>query len=162
MEKYNFKELYERFPLELRQKLSETQQPIKWHPEGNVDKHIELVFEYAKNHFKDLNLMVSALFHDLGKIETTYLKTRKDGQQFWTSPNHEKYAKGYIHMYAELFDDLDVDWDMIEEICYQHMRAHKYNDHVMCNPFKRKTFENLKHFYKIIEFSECDANGKMI
>lgn len=74
-------------------KLKECQQSPKWHKEGNVDKHVEMVcneaIKVAKEWYWDeeqrLIFLAAALFHDIGKGVTT--KLGKDGN--WHSYGHE-------------------------------------------------------------------------
>jgi tRNA nucleotidyltransferase (CCA-adding enzyme) len=74
-----FKELYPLF-----EKLRETPQDPKWHPEGNVwvhtlmvvDEAAKIVREQALDDEAALMIMLSTLCHDLGKITTT---TFEDG-----------------------------------------------------------------------------------
>ena len=93
--------------------LNTTEQNPKWHSEGNVMKHTQLVckemIDYINNvglYITDANeskiLLMSALFHDIGKGLTT--KIGDDGN--WTSPNHaivgEKITRRIL--WNELFE----------------------------------------------------------
>lgn len=73
-------------------KLRECQQSPRWHKEGNVDKHVEMVCNEAIKVAKEMKdndfrliFLAAALFHDIGKGVTT--KIRKDGN--WHAYNHE-------------------------------------------------------------------------
>lgn len=73
-------------------KLRECQQSPRWHKEGNVDKHVEMVCNEAIKVAKEMNdndfrliFLAAALFHDIGKGVTT--KIGKDGN--WHSYGHE-------------------------------------------------------------------------
>jgi hypothetical protein len=65
------RELYNKTPLELKKILFnqwQAKQNPKWHPEGNTLKHIIVVTKRAIDKFpNDIDLILSAYFHDLGK-----------------------------------------------------------------------------------------------
>ena len=139
--------------------LENTPQASKWHAEGNVLNHTLLVMEQVSKHdfedFSDHNLMMAcAMFHDLGKIDAT--RIRGDGGI--TSPGHESYVHDYL---AKVKLPLGVDAKQVESICEQHMRAHLYNDGRMSRPAKRKAFEDLPLFDKIMLFAQFDAAGRI-
>lgn len=155
-----FKELYNRFPKELRDKLEACKQHPKYHPEGNVDKHIELVFKYAEENFpEDKELLLAALFHDLGKPET-YSERVVNGELKISAYGHEFRAKNFILKYFDLFKDISTNQEKVEQICVNHMRATQYIKGTLKKPHKRKAFEELEHFDAIIKFAECDKAGK--
>lgn len=106
-------------------KLRNTPQCTKWHGEGDVIKHTKLVIEALTNSIKysEKNkylykiLMLSALFHDIGKGVTTCFNS---GKQDWSSPNHD--VEGEI-ITRKLLEDDDV--KMRECICFfvkNHMK----------------------------------------
>jgi len=158
---YTFNELWNRIPELMRSACAKCEQSPKYHPEGNVDVHIKLVFEHAANHFDDVDLMICAIFHDLGKPETLRI-TEKDGFRKITNYGHETKAKRYIDKYFDLFSDVTTNREKVVEVCENHMKAHLYLDGRLKNKHKREAFENLKYFEDIMKFAECDAMGKTI
>jgi HD domain-containing protein len=155
-----FNELYNRLPKELRDKLEACRQHPKYHPEGNVDQHIKLVFEYAEKHFPgDMEILLAALFHDLGKPET-FSERVVNGELKISAYGHEFRAKNFILKHFDLFKDISTDQEKVEEICYNHMKAAQYTKGTLKKAHKRKAFEDLKHFDAIIKFAECDKAGK--
>jgi len=155
-----FKELYNRFPQELRDKLAACKQHPKYHKEGPVSEHIKLVFEYAEKNFpEDMEILLSALFHDLGKPET-FSERVVNGELKISAYGHEFRAKNFILKYFELFKDISTNQEKVEEICHNHMRASQYNKGTLKKAHKRKAFEELKHFDAIMKFAECDKAGK--
>jgi len=158
---YTFNELWNRIPELMRSACANCEQSPKYHPEGNVDIHIRLVFEHASNHFQDVDLMVCAIFHDLGKPETQRI-SEKNGVKKITNYGHETKSEKYIDKYFHLFSDITTNKKKIVEICNNHMKAHLYKDGRLRNPNKRAAFESLKYFKDIMKFAECDAMGKTI
>lgn len=155
--KFTFNELWNRLPESIRTATANCEQNPKWHPEGNVDKHIEMVFEHAKENYDDVDLMVAAIFHDLGKVDT-FKPHKKTGLP--TSYGHENHAKKYIDLFFDLYSDITTNKTKIIEICENHMKAHKYLDGSLSKPHKRENFENLDFFDDIIKFCHCDEGGK--
>jgi len=68
---FTFDELWNRLPFDIRNACAlSMQDPVK-HPEGSVETHTRQVFEYASRVLdNDPDLLLSAIFHDLGKPET--------------------------------------------------------------------------------------------
>lgn len=155
-----FEELYNRLPQELRDQLENCEQHPIYHKEGNVDKHIKLVFEYAEENFpEDKEILLSALFHDLGKPETKTIRF-KNGIRKVCNYGHEFISKKYIDKYFHLFEDVSTNKEKVEEICLNHMKAALYRAGKIKKTHKIKDFENLKHFDAIIKFNDCDVAGK--
>lgn len=77
--------------------LFKTPQDPEWHPEGNVGVHTEFVMEEAAkiavrdglDEFDTLVLVCAALFHDIGKPDTT-AEEERDGIIRIVSPVHDK------------------------------------------------------------------------
>jgi hypothetical protein len=158
--KYTFKELWNRLPLDVRNACENCEQDNYHHGEGNVDKHVELVFNYLSNKSSDNDLLVSAIFHDLGKPETKQLK-EKDGKIKISNIGHELKCKYYIDKYLYLYSDLNLNYNKILQVCENHMKAHFYVCGKMTKPGKRKNFEALEYFEDIIKFTEADSNGRI-
>jgi hypothetical protein len=159
MKTYTFNELWVRLPESIRIAISKCEQNPSYHPEGNVDVHIRMVFEHAKENYGDVDLMIAAIFHDLGKVDTFRIHPIKGTP---TSYGHESYAKRYIERYFDLYSDVTTNKEKIVEICENHMKAHKYLDGSISKKHKRQQFENLKYFDDIIKFSHCDDAGKIM
>ncbi|MCK9445664.1 HD domain-containing protein [bacterium] len=156
--KNRFEELINRFPAELVDGLKNTEQNPIWHPEIYVYNHIKIVYEFACE-TGDNDLIIAALFHDLGKICTTQLIT-KDGKQKWVSYGHEIKSLPYIEQYFYLFSDISTNIEKVRSITENHMRAHLYLKGEMNK--KAKSFENLEYFQDIMTFEKCDSMGKKI
>ena len=119
-----------------------------------------MVFNYAlEKYSENIDLLVCAIFHDLGKLNTQKISTR-NGSIRISNIGHENYAIDYIEKYFDLFSDITTNKEKVIEICKNHMKAHLYIDKKMTKPVKRKVFEELKYFSEIINFSMCDTNGR--
>ena len=142
----------DRLPSEIIQKLKDTDQPLKYHPERTVYNHIFLVEKEAQK-FQDLNLSIAAVFHDIGKPDA--LQMRGDRPVFY---GHEFRAEKYINALKHLFDDLELNWDMIKWICVNHMRSHIIDK---MRPHKRRAIMDHEWFPQLMKFSTCDNNGRL-
>jgi len=158
MKKFTFKELWNRLPESVRTAMSKCEQDPIYHPEGPADIHTKLVFEYAMK-YNDPDLLLCAIFHDLGKPETKKTK-EKDGKIRISNIGHERKCDFYIDKYFHLYSDVSTNKEKVREICNNHMKAHMYIDGRLKKPSKRESFENLKYFDNIIKFADCDSNGK--
>jgi putative nucleotidyltransferase with HDIG domain len=160
-ETFNFDELWNRLPEDIKLEMINSEQDPIWHPEGSVYNHIKLVFEYAlKNYPKDKELLLCAIFHDLGKPETKEIRKDKNGKIRISNHGHEYKSVKYIDKYFHLYSDVSNNKEKVLEICINHMKAHLYLDYQLKKPNKRKNFEELKYFNEIINFTHCDTNKK--
>ena len=158
---YKFDDLWKRLPESLRSACDKCEQDPIYHPEGEVTIHIRLVFEYAETHFPgDDELLVCALFHDIAKPETQRINEKSDGSVRISNIGHENKCEKYIDKHFHLFSDITTNKEKVIEVCKNHMKAHLYKSMRLKKPAKRKAFEELKYFKDIMNFSECDENGK--
>jgi predicted kinase len=145
-----FAELLARLPLVDR--LKNLPQDMKWHPEGSVYTHIMMVARFLP---EEINLQISAIFHDLGKINT-FSVVEKENKIKIQNKGHETLAQKYIEQYKCLYYDLPINWDLVSYVCLNHMRMHKYNNNEMTNPEKRKEIENHEYFEYLKLFARAD------
>ncbi len=112
------------------QKLSETKQNQIWHQEGNALIHTQNVCNEMKKFLKDklilesqFNvLLYSALFHDIGKINTTVI----DEEGIYHCPNHANssfwIAKNILPLIEDLNEnDINRILNIISRTCSQCM-----------------------------------------
>jgi len=118
-------ELIRSLPKELKEILFKqwgAKQNPEWHPEGNTLKHILVVIRRAYHHYPDdPNMIMAALFHDLGKMNT-YNINPKTGQP--TAYGHEYKSTDYVEEFRdwiETFQGTDV--DEIKYIVKNHMKV---------------------------------------
>ncbi len=150
--------------------LQETEQTPIWHAEGVVWNHLQRVVDEmyklvpydGENDLYRLIMVLSALFHDIGKGETTFFSEEK---QDWSSPKHDKAGE---HITRRLL--WDADFIVRESVCYfvrNHMKplyiSESHNklydvvflSHDSCN-LKYCTNENL------IKMKEADCRGSIM
>lgn len=153
--------------------LKNCQQSPKWHQEGNAWIHTQKVVDeaYIKSYdFSDLaakeKLIISALFHDIGKCSTTFEDSRKPG--VWHSYNHEFESERLVKEIFKEDDTISISLDfvtMVEEISKivrNHMAVLKLLDTKM-------PYENIikmvnevggkENFDILVALKECDLKG---
>jgi predicted kinase len=151
------------FPVEIIQSLKKTIQNPKYHAEGSVFNHIELVYnELLKENNNDL--LVSALFHDLGKIYTLKISDTDKGLKIQTlGHEQESLIKSFILDFSSYFNKyfINLNWEKILFICTQHMRAHKYLSGEITNLKKKNLFETHIWANELLIFAKADAVGRL-
>jgi len=145
-----------RFPNNIIDSLKDSKQNLKYHPEGSVYNHILQVYENTQRFFDDINLSVTALFHDLGKIDKVQFKELETGEIKISNIGHEFASIPYITNFNSLFNDLDVNWDLVTYITENHMRTQSYLSNELKKSHKRKMFEDSTYFLDLIKFAICD------
>jgi hypothetical protein len=118
-------ELIKNLPNELKELLFkqwDAKQNPEWHPEGNTLKHIIVVIKRAYHHYPDdPNMVMAALFHDLGKIDT-YKINPKTNQP--TAYGHEDKSTDYVEKFKdwiESFEGMNV--EEIKYLVKNHMKV---------------------------------------
>ena len=153
-----FKDFVKTLPENIKEVLNRcktTPQNPRWHPEGphddvphNVYRHIEIVYERARK-FGDIDMCIAALFHDLGKADTT--KINKHGN--WGSPGHEYVSCRYVRDNKKWIGFIRGKWFKVFNIVEQHMRV-KLMDEM--KPTKREKLLKNVWIKDILQFSEFD------
>jgi len=154
-----FEELINRLPSEIVEKLKSTKENPLYHPEGTVYNHINLVFNLAEK-TGDPEVMLAAIFHDLGKIDTHAETLKSDGSYKISHIGHELKSLDYIHEYFGLYSDMSKDKEAVYQIVKNHMKFHLWKSGEMKKAAKRAEIENNPYFDKILLFSDCDENGR--
>jgi hypothetical protein len=170
--KYTFEDLWNRLPEQHRNAMRNSMQDPVWHPEGNCEVHTKEVFEYAQKHFpENIDLLLVAIFHDLGKPETQTIKARDKSfkgdvlsldwkDQKISNLYHELKAEKYIDKYFHLYSDISTDIDKFKEICANHLKAHNYVNGTIRKRNKLNNFENLTYYKDLLQFEQCDSQGR--
>lgn len=149
-----FKELYAMAPLEIKaylNRLKEAKQNSTWHPEGDSLVHTIIVVDRVRKHFEnkklDMNLLLAALFHDLGKADTT----KKNDKGEWSAYGHEAVSTRLVEKHKDWIQMLGADFDEVLFIVKQHMRV-KYLDKMKRSKVKELQgspyYKNLELFTK--------------
>jgi hypothetical protein len=146
-----FNQMYQMAPVEIQRLLDKCatipQSPI-WHPEGDVLKHTRIVYERARK-TGDMNIAVAALFHDLGKVDTT--KKNKHGS--WSSYGHEFVSAKLMDAHKKWIDSMGAQFMRVREIVENHMKI-KMIDNM--RPVKREALKSEPYYSSLIIFTECD------
>lgn len=146
-----FEELTNLAPQEIKDVLKEceeTPQNPYWHPEGNVLIHIKIVYKRALE-TGDLNIVLAAFFHDLGKASTT--KPNKKGD--WAAHGHEFVSAKLVEKHNVWITSLGGDWEQVHTLVKEHMRI-KYIDDM--RPIKKDNLMTNPWFDKLNKFTELD------
>ena len=146
-----FEEIIKIAPQEIQdyiKKAENTPQGTDWHKEGPVKIHTEIVYNRAKE-IGDINLILAALFHDLGKVDTT----RPNKRGGYSAHAHERISTQLVEKWKHWIRELGGDWKQVYEIVKEHMRIKQYDK---MRPHKREILRNNKWFNKIKQFSKLD------
>ena len=144
-------------PLNIIAELSNIDQNLKYHPEGNVLNHVMMVIDEAskrKGYSKDKRaFMWGALLHDIGKLTTTRVRKNRI-----TSYDHdiegEKMAKNFLNN----FIDDDVFINRVSKIVRYHMQPLFFDKNLPF--FKFEDMLNEVDYNEIALFSICDRLGR--
>ena len=102
-------------------KLADVQQPVEFHPEGDVFKHTTMVLSKIEEG-DSLHLILATLLHDFGKLYTYTFDIEK---QRITFNEHDIVG---AQQAKEVLCDLKYDNDTIEKVYYiisNHMKLHQ-------------------------------------
>ena len=128
------------------------QQNPEWHPEGNVLKHIITVTNRAiKNYPDNMDIILAAYFHDLGKLATSGVNP-KTGHP--TAYGHEKVSAELVRKYSEFISKMGANPENVEYLVASHMKIKPRTWDVMKQSKKDKmqqhsSFDDLGSFTKI-------------
>ncbi len=155
------KELINSLPKDLKKLLFKqwgAKQNPKWHPEGNSLKHIIVVIKRAYKHYpEDPNMIMAALFHDLGKMDTFAINP-KTGQP--TAYGHEDKSTDYVDQFKDwisTFDETNV--DEIKYLVKNHMKINPRTWDVM-KTSKKEPISSHSAFNKLKGFTDnLDGGG---
>lgn len=129
----------------------------QYHPEGNSLKHIITVIRRAYREYgNDPTMIMAALFHDLGKMQT-YAINPKTGQP--TAHGHDKVSADLVNRYREYIESFEgVDFEDVEKIVKNHMIV-KPSTWDMMRASKKEPIETHKSFGKLQQFTNIDKGG---
>ncbi len=130
----------------------------EWHPEGNTLKHMIVVLKRAYHHYPDdPNMIMAALFHDLGKMDT-YDINPKTGQP--TAHGHEFKSSDYVEQFKDWilsFEGTDI--DEIKYLVSNHMKVKPRTWDVMRDT-KKEPIQSHSSFDKLMGFTnKLDGGG---
>lgn len=156
--------LIRNLPDELKQlffKQWNAKQNPEWHPEGNTLKHMIVVLKRAYHHYPDdPNMIMAALFHDLGKMDT-YDINPKTGHP--TAHGHEFKSSDYVEQFKDWilsFEGTDI--DEIKYLVSNHMKVKPRTWDVMRDA-KKEPIQSHGSFDKLMGFTnKLDGGGHHI
>jgi len=146
-----FQELINKAPKEIQEiieLLKEIEQNPEHHPEGCVYNHEKIVVNRAIK-YGDIDIIIAALFHDLGKAFTT--KMSEKGH--WTSYGHEQKSSDIVQRYKKWIEEQGANYDIVYFIVSNHMRIHFIDK---MKPSKVKALKSHPYFPKLEIFSKMD------
>lgn len=170
----DFEKIINILPKELIDKLQNSIQNLIFHSEGNVYNHTKLVYDNILNDSsieieRKYDLLICAIFHDLGKINTLKIYEKSSGKIAIQNIGHELFAEFYIDSYKYLFSEefkikynYILNWEKIKFICKEHMRAHKLVNGEIKKETKIKYFTENKYYKDLLRFVEADDKGRII
>jgi hypothetical protein len=147
----SFAKMLDLVPAEIRElleKCAQTPQSPTWHPEGDVFKHIQIVYERARK-TGSINIAIAALFHDLGKVEST--KPNKHGS--WSSYGHEFISAKLVDAHKQWIGSMGAQFMRVREIVENHMRIKLMAE---MKPSKQEALRSHRSYDDLLIFSECD------
>lgn len=153
----SYNELYDVAPQEIKDyidKCKSIPQSPKWHPEGDVDIHNRIVYNRAVKH-GDINLILAAFFHDLGKVDTTALN--KHGS--FSAHGHEHVSARLATKYKQWiesfkFGSMQANGDLVHDIVKDHMRIKHMPE---MRKIKQDAMKQLPHFNDLNIFTKFDS-----
>ena len=148
-----FSNFYDIAPKEFKSYLdraSKTPQTKIWHPEKDVLAHTKIVFNRAKR-TRDINFMLAALFHDLGKVDVT--KKHPTIPNKWIAYGHEFVSARLVEKYKDWIESLGGDFSIIYYIVRYHMRAKQLDQ---MKPAKQQAFKSHSYYEYVHQFSDFD------
>jgi len=153
----SWNELYPMLPDSIKRiflKLQQIKENPKWHPEDNALEHIKMVYDKALA-TNDPDLVMTALFHDLGKAFTNKLKPGG----YYSSHGHEAVSERLVDtpQNSEFIEDFGADPKTVKWLVANHMRMHIFHE---MKHSKRKLLREHPNFDKLLTFAEIDSAAK--
>jgi len=148
-----FDEMYDLVPQEIREYLDrckDTPQSPDWHPEGDVYKHIKIVYNRARE-TGDINQVMSALFHDLGKADTTRPSRNHPGS--WSAYGHEAVSSKLVKKHKKWIGSMGARWFWVYNVVKEHMRVKRIDE---MRPHKQREIRENNQADRIFQFSDFD------
>jgi len=152
----NFNDLYEILPKNIKNKLNMNKDLVEnpiYHPEPNAFEHIKIVIDRLVL-TKDINLILSGLFHDICKKESSVARTNSS---YMLCLNHEKLGADFAIINQDFIKALGGDINQVYYICRNHMRMKVFNE---MKKTKQKEISNSPYYFKLKIFAQADKMTK--
>jgi hypothetical protein len=134
-------------------KMKMIHQNLEWHPEDLLYIHTKVVTNRLHKKYKNINLILAGVFHDLGKIDTTFFNEEKNT---YSAHGHEDLSLVYIEQNIEWIKSVGGNPDKIRYIVQHHMRVKFLNE---MKKSKKLRFQAEKWFHLVEKFATCDKGG---
>ena len=151
----DFFDILDKFPTDLRDRvlnLSNCDQRRDKHPEGDVLTHTMVVFSRLQD-LNDMGMLLSAIFHDIGKDVTASTHPKKG---HITHFGHEKVSAQLVLDNADLIASFGCDVNRVHCIVKNHMRI-KFMDDM--KPSKQQAMRDMAFFNDLVTFNKADKGG---
>ena len=151
-----FDDIINKFPSDLKNRilnLKNVDQRRDFHPEGDVLTHTKVVFDRLTDTTDDIDILLAAIFHDIGKDSTSAINP-KTGKL--SAIGHEKVSASLVNFHTDVIKNLGGDPQMVHDIVLNHMKIHQIDK---MRPFKQDKFRNMNFFDKLNKFSQADFGG---
>lgn len=122
----------------------------EFHPEENVYEHVKIVVNRLIT-TGDINLIISGLYHDIGKLlaaEETLTKTGK-----FRSFGHEFIGAKWVKKDKDFIESMGGNIDMVVEIVSNHMRMKQMSK---MKRSKQDVVKALPTYDKLCIFTKAD------
>lgn len=144
---YVFPEIYD---------MSEVDQPLQHHPEGDVYTHVMMCVDYAAKEYRDSEIVFACLMHDLGKVVAYNQQGNLNG--------HESFGVSVVIEFCKKYKVPNVYRDLALITCEYHTHCHKafeMNPNKIMKLFEKTNAENkYDRFMKFLKACESDARGR--
>ena len=148
-----FDEMVSMAPKEIQDLIEQAcsiQQSLKWHPEGDVCEHSKIVYNRARV-ANDINFLVTAIFHDLGKIKVTKPSISTPGS--WSAHGHEYVSTKLVEKYKDWIEEQGANFELVHYLVKNHMRIKQFHE---MRKFKQDRFREDKYFKELQYFTSFD------
>ena len=151
-----FDNIINKFPSDLKNRilnLKNVDQRRDFQPEGDVLTHTKVVFDRLTDTTDDIDILLAAIFHDIGKDSTSAINP-KTGKL--SAIGHEKVSASLVNFHQDVIKDLGGDPQMVHDIVLNHMRIRQIDK---MRPFKQDKLRSMNCFDKLNKFSQADFGG---
>lgn len=162
--KSNIQDLIKSLPQGLKEVLFkqwDAKQNGQWHPEGNNLKHVLIVMKRAYKYYpEDVNMVMSALFHDLGKMDVYAINPKNNMPIAY---GHADKSVDYVEQFSGWIESNDgASVNEIKYIVGNHMKV-KSSVWNQMREQKKAVIMSHPSFDKLVAFSnKLDGGGVII
>jgi tRNA nucleotidyltransferase (CCA-adding enzyme) len=153
-----FEDFIEKMPVVLKNRflaLTDVAQREDYHPEGSVFNHTRVVFNRLNKWTNgEINMLMVALFHDIGKDKTSKINPKNGKLQ---AIGHERVSGQVVREFYKWIRDMGADPFWVEDMVLNHMRVGSFD---RMRPFKQEAMRNMDIFDDLVLFNKADKMQK--